>query len=81
MVLFYKSKSGQFLFIRVVAVGLLFIALFSLALAPFITTVFNTLNFSVYGGFGNWVLSHWTFIVLIAFVLMILIALVLGLRE
>jgi len=74
-------KAQGFGFIKVLAFALLFIIFFALALAPFVTVGLGVSDLSIFGGFGAWLVGAMNFWFLLAFVLVVIVALVYGFSE
>jgi hypothetical protein len=68
-------------FVRVLFLGLFFVLMFALALAPFIVQVFTPLDLSVWGGFGAFVVKNMVLWVFCCLLLGLLAALIIGFRE
>ena len=73
------KKAQGFGFLRILFVGGFFLLMFALALAPMVSQSLGGLDFSDWGPFGSWVVSHMTVWFFGVFVLTILLALVYGL--
>lgn len=71
-------KAQGFGFIRVLAFAILFFIFFALALAPFVTVGLGASDLSMFGGFGALVIGSLNVWFLVAFVLVVLLALVYG---
>lgn len=69
------NNKGQFGFVRVIFFSVIFLILFSLALAPIVTTA---LGISQVDGFPGWILSKTNVWIIIGFVMFLFAALVYG---
>jgi hypothetical protein len=75
------NRKGQLGFIKIIVFAVLFIAFFSLALAPFVDTSLSIANLSALGTLGEWAIGSFNFWILGAGTLLIFMALIYGLKE
>jgi hypothetical protein len=75
------NKKGQLGFLKVIAVGFMFILLFALALAPMVNTMLGVANLSEFGNFGAWVIGSLNVWFILAFFLVIISALLIGISS
>jgi len=71
-----NNKGQGFGWIRVLFFAGFFLVLFGLALAPFVSQVTGAFDFSDWGSFGSWVVTHlnlWFFSVFVVGVLILLV--------
>ena len=74
-----NSRGQGFGFLRILFVGGFFLLMFALALAPMVTSALGGFDFSDWGVFDSFVVSHLALWFFGCFVLAILVALVVGL--
>lgn len=72
------DKKGQLGFIKVLAFAILFVIFFSLALAPFVASSLDIANVSALGYLGSFVLKGLNIWFFIAFLLVVILALIYG---
>ena len=76
------NNKGQLGFLKVLVFAVLFIIFFSLALAPFVhTIVTDVANTSQLGALGSWLIGSFNFWILLAFVILILVSLLVGINT
>ena len=76
-----NRKGQDFGWIRLLFYGGFFLIVFAIGLAPMVAASLGPVDFSDYGPFGAWVLSHMNVWFFGVFVLAVLIALIFGLAT
>lgn len=73
-----NKKGPKLGFIKVLGISIFFVIIFALGLAPMVSTSLGTLDLSVYGYFGSWIVGSLNVWYLGAFALAVLIGLLYG---
>jgi hypothetical protein len=75
------NKKGQLSFLNVLVFGILFIVFFSLALAPIVSELLEVADLSQLGTMGAFLIGSLNIWIFVAFILVVIMAIVMGLRQ
>lgn len=75
------NKKGQLSFLNILVFGILFLIFFSLALAPIVSELLGIADLSQLGTLGAFLIGSFNIWIFLAFVLVVIMALVMGLRQ